>query len=200
MRKSIIISMWLILLSGTAFCQSLRSAENVIKEYLRQYPKSELKDVYKFCFQDYFGPGHLVENPEASKAYLREEMSSATILGGPLYEPVGLEGNFYRVNISVVMDNKVPFDLFFDALVRSAFPVEQNDIDNWKQTWRSLEDFLLKYMADSPNAQAQAEQIRQHLAQDQYAGFHSAVYNAIYNFHYRVIRKDIFENEIKPLL
>ena len=190
----------MVMWCSMAFAQSQGSSEYVLREYLKQYPKAELKDVYKFCFQDYFGPGHLMSSPEQSRAYLETELAGCKTFGGPVYEPTGLEGNYYRVNLSVVAEGKVPFETLFNALCKSTFEVDDDDIEQWKQVWNHIENQLRNLMQWNIVTEAQAKEIQDMLAGGDYAGHHSQIYNETYNFHYRIIRKDIFLNEIKPLL
>ena len=45
-----------------------------VKFQMRNYPESTLQDIYKNFFQDAFGPGHLIEDAEASLNYLQIEL------------------------------------------------------------------------------------------------------------------------------
>ena len=45
--------------------------------HFRQHPYSHYRDIYKSFMQDYFGPGHLLIDPEKSARYLRQDQSIA---------------------------------------------------------------------------------------------------------------------------
>ena len=46
---------------------------------LSNYPQSTLQDVYKSCFQDYFGPAHIISNREAARRYIEYELAHSTL-------------------------------------------------------------------------------------------------------------------------
>ena len=45
---------------------------------LRLHPEARLTDIYKFFFQDEFGPGHMIPSRKAAMSYLDFELSSST--------------------------------------------------------------------------------------------------------------------------
>jgi hypothetical protein len=73
-----------------------------VENHLEAYPKSTLQDLYKHFFQDYFGPGHIVSDTSSAGAYLDRELALFEQAPGAYYEPTGYNGNFYRVNLSVI--------------------------------------------------------------------------------------------------
>lgn len=89
------------------------SISDALDYQLKHYPESQYIDVYKNFMQDFFGPGHILADTASSARYLRHELSSTDSFGGPLYEKTGYRGNFYRVNLSLIKDNTIPFDTFF---------------------------------------------------------------------------------------
>lgn len=181
-------------------CQSDKEIETLLQNYLIQYPQAQICDIYKSCFQDYFGPGHIISDTAASANYLRNEMSAVKSFGGPLYEPTGIHGNYYRVNISVVAEGTVPFDLMISALHRSAEGTNPRNIEIWHQQWNRILYRLQGILPWTEERKADSSAIEDMLSNGKYVMHHSPQYNEAYNFHYRIIRKDIFELEIKPLL
>ena len=90
--------------------------------------------------------------------------------------------------------------LLLSAFLRSAEPVTPEGVKEWKKSWRVVEkvagDFGLPgYEADKSALEA----ILQSDSPDK-AVHHSDAYNAAYDPHYRIVRKDIFEQEVKPYL
>ena len=67
---------------------------------MEEFPASDLCDVYKFCFQDVFGPAHIVESGhgvlDSAKCVknIEEEIAKSKQLGGPEYQYTGCEGNY----------------------------------------------------------------------------------------------------------
>ena len=87
---------------------------------LRKYPDTSLQDVYKSCFQDYFGPAHAIAGRDMARKYIEQELSSAVCDDTCYYEPCGWRGNYYRVSLSAVADSLLSVDELADAFYRSA--------------------------------------------------------------------------------
>ena len=111
----------LILLPFTSSAFGQELSENRIKEavcrQLEAYPQSSLRDLYKNFFQDRFGPGHIVSDTASAGKYLREELAAEKDFRGPYYEQTGYSGDFYRVNLSLVKEGIIPYQVFFDAFI-----------------------------------------------------------------------------------
>ena len=106
-------------LSATEKKDFEKAVREAVSWQMQTYPKSTLKDLYKNFFQDKFGPGHIISDTTAAGNYLRRELASYTECTGEIAEPTGWEGNFLRVNLSVIKNGRVPYNIFFDAFVRS---------------------------------------------------------------------------------
>ena len=201
--KRICLSILLIFFSIVAFPQSLHQdviSNKVLQGYLIQYPQAQLCDVYKSCFQDYFGPGHLLSDIFKTMSYLDKELKETKIFGGPLYELTLGEGNYYRVNILLVANETIPYKLFIDAFVRSANMAKSVSVKEWTSRWNKIESNLFKIMEQDDLNMNDSKKIHEMLNEGHYMFHHSPRFNATYNFHYRIIHKDIFEKEILPLI
>lgn len=175
-----------------------RMIEEAVERQMKAYPKSTLRDLYKNFFQDNFGPGHLLSNPEAAENYLRSELESADSLPGPYYEPTGFKGNFYRVNLSVIADGIMTFDEYFDAFSRSMREIEMMPVEEWKKEWSVIDSVIGKLDLGLENVEADRCAIDSLLDKGEYVVHHSKVFEDTYSPHYRIIGKKIFENEILP--
>lgn len=164
------------------------------------YPASRLTDVYKNFFQDYFGPGHILTDLSKSKAYLDYELAHTTAFEGPLYEPTGAEGNFYRVNLSVIHDGTVPYGTYFDAFVRSISGIQPPEAQQWIDLWNFIDGIIRKDGYTYDDEKADRRHINEKLSLHDFVIHHSQAYNDHYHFRYRIIARDIFVNEILPLL
>ncbi|MDE6806059.1 MAG: hypothetical protein K2J05_04560, partial [Muribaculaceae bacterium] len=58
-----------------------------LRYQMQNYPASQYRDVYKNFMQDFFGPGHILNDTAASARYLRSELAGDEPFEGPLYEP-----------------------------------------------------------------------------------------------------------------
>ena len=63
-----------------------------VERQMTQFPESRLQDLYKSCFQDRFGPGHLISDREGALRYIEAEVQEAVSMDGVLTEPCGWEG------------------------------------------------------------------------------------------------------------
>ena len=170
-----------------------------IEYQLDTYPASQLADVYKNFFQDYYGPGHILADKNHSRAYLLEEMSDTTVAWeGPIFEPTGANGNFVRVNMSVIRDGDVTFDTYFDAFARSIEGIVPPSDAEWRSAWSRIDSVLTSHGATFRNEVSDREMIAHKLADGDFAVHHSKVYNDTYHFHYRIFSREIFEKEILP--
>ncbi len=179
-----------------------KAVEAAIERQLDMYPKTTLQDVYKSFYQEAFGPGHIIEDEYSAAAYFHQETSISTEepYGGYLYEPTGANGGYYRVNLYAVHANILPAEVLLSAFLRSAEPVTPEGVKQWKKTWKAVSkvaaDFHLPgYEADK----AQLDAILKSDSPDK-AVHHSDAYSDAYDPHYRIVRKDIFEQEVKPYL
>ena len=84
-----------------------KAVREAVSRQMQNYPKSTLKDLYKNFFQDKFGPGHIISDTTAAGNYLRRELASYTECTGEIAEPTGWEGNFLRVNLSVIKSGRI---------------------------------------------------------------------------------------------
>ena len=80
---------------------------NTVNEELKFHPKVTLPDLYKNFFQGKFGPGHLIDDVNSAKEYFFTELKEATEFDSVLWQAVGYENNYYRVNLSLVRNGKI---------------------------------------------------------------------------------------------
>lgn len=173
-----------------------------LQQYMTRYPEAQLRDVYKFLFQDVYGPGHIIKNAADCAQHILSEMEqmqpSDTLF--PDYEYAGLEGNFVRVNLRVIKDGRVPLDQFVDLLMQSAKVDSPMPLYDWKGRWQMLLAQLRRTSPCPHDFDADAAEIKSLLDSGRYAAHHSSRFNTAYHPHYRLIRRDLFEDCIKPKL
>lgn len=171
-----------------------------VEQQMQQYPKSTLKDLYKNFFQDRYGPGHIVSDTTAAGNYLRNELESYTEIKGERAESLGWEGNYLRVNLSVVKEGKVPYPVFFDAFVRSVNSIRPMPVSEWTVEWNKIEAVIASMHLVLPDYEADKAEICERLSRGEFVGHHSTAFEEAYEPHYRIMSKDIYEQEIIPLL
>ena len=196
---SILISFVFLLLAGCAETNR-QSREDFVRTYLQKYPEATLQDIYKGSFQDVFGPAHLLTNREAVKNYILKELEHAQTLEGEYYTPCGWQGNFYQVNLSVVQEGKISIDELVDAFMESARDIDTTLTQAWIDEWKLLQQIVRSVSPDLPGFEEDSTLLAHLLNQGKYVVHHSRKFNQHYHPHYRIIRKDLFEEKILPKL
>ncbi len=195
-KVCLLITLFLCLVS----C-SHNTQREAFEDYMTRFPESSLQDVYKWCFQDVFGPAHLVSDTAASAAYIRSELTryrpdSAT----PMYEYTGPDGRYVRVNLSLVADSVITVEQLVDALVRSSSQKPTMSVEQWRERWVDYVDILADVEPRPLNFESDAQKIDSLLSKGQYVMHHSRHFNETYLYFYRIIARDIFEQEILPVI
>ena len=162
------------------------AVKEAVSTQLENYPESRLQDLYKSFFQDRFGPGHIIKDRQSALDYILSELASADTLMGPRTEPCGWQGNYVRVNLSVIADGLMTAEAMTDALMASAKEVTAEDIEKWKVEWAEIVAIIEKEYPNLPDLAEDKARIDELLASGQYAYHHSAAYNAAYHPHYRI--------------
>ena len=167
---------------------------------MAHYPVSQYRDVYKNFMQDFFGPGHILADTAASGRYLRRELSEGRPFDGPLYEPTGYKGNFMRVNIGLIADGSIPYNLFFDTFVESVQDITPPPADEWMRTWSCIDSVIITKGFRFHNEESDREALKKQFAEGDYIVHHSQRYNDSVRFHYRIISTPLFRERLLPLI
>ena len=189
-----------------------REAMREVVEYIvKRYPDASLRDIYKSCFQDYFGPAHAIPDRDMARNYIAHELAEAELVDSIYYEPCGWRGNYYRVNLSVVAEGKVTLDELADAFYRSAPAttpvVDEQWVAEWNKTMQLVREVVVENAShisrNSPlitHFTTDSVAIAEMLARGEYVVHHSDRYVELYAPHYRIVARDIFNQEILPRL
>ena len=155
-----------------------------------QYPLATLQDVYKTCYQDFFGAEHLMNDTAAARNYIRYELEQCrdTDLSlMPKLEPTGFRHRFIRINFSTIIDGEVTEEqlvrMFIDAAGKdNAFS------DDWLSEWKKIEKTALEVNPEWEDAELQSELMK--AAENRQAVRHSEAFRENYNPHYRIVRNN----------
>lgn len=204
--RRIVLSVLLPLLAVTACRPS--GTELAIRQQLIDFPESRAQDFYKSFCQDNLGPEHLIPDPAAAARYLQEELQtyrddldSARYDAPELqYYPVGDEGNYVRVDLSVILDSLVDEKAFLDAFVRSANEGKKASVEEWTLKWQGVAKMLRKGHAGIPELDKDLATLDSLMAEGHFIMRHSDAFRNAYHPHYRIIARDIFHTELKPLI
>ena len=178
------------------FAMMLFSCENQENKAIRtmcqdihnRYPLATLQDIYKTCYQDFFGAEHLMNDTAAARQYIHYELEQCrdTDLSlMPDYEPTGFRHRFVRVNFSNLVEGQLTEEqlvmMFIDAAAHdNAFG------SDWPSEWRLIEQIALGVNPEWAAASLQAELTE--AAENNYAVRHSEAFRNAYNPHYRIVR------------
>lgn len=172
-------------------------------DYQRAFPAATLRDMYKYSFQDYFGPAHIIQDSAACAAYIESEIGYLDSIGWGyevLYEPLRVCGQYVRVNILAVKRGLLSTGQLTSALMRSGVMPDSAMVEAWSARWPQIEQAVAQLPQPVKGFVQDSADIASLLRRGKYVFHHSSSFNSVYHYGYRLVRKDIFEQELKPLL
>lgn len=177
--------------------------QQLFAEYHRDFPAATLKDMYKYGFQDVFGPAHIIGDSLSCARYVESEVAYLDSIGWRYrepYEPLQLCGQYVRVNVLTVKEGRLSTQQLVGALIRSGAVPDSADLVLWQKQWPQVEKAIAPLAADLPGYAEDKAFIDSLLAAGQYVSHHSSAFNAANHYGYRLVRKDIFDKELLPFL
>lgn len=171
-------------------CAAIHTA---VKSELSLHPHAQLADLYKFFFQDEFGPGHMIPNEEFAAEYLHSELAEATGFDSALFQPLGVEHNFYRVNLKLIADGRLAADSLLSAFVRSANSARPPALEEWKKEWAIILHCIDEMSLPLPEFAVDKQRISDRLKKGTVVGHHSEAYIQTHHPHYRIVSKKYYE-------
>ena len=200
MKKPFHLFILSILLWFVACSQPTSSREDFVRTYLQRYPEATLQDIYKGSFQDVFGPAHILTNREAVVNYIKREMETAEKFEEADYIPCGWQGQFLQVNLKVIADGRVPMDDFVDAFMASANGIDTTLTQAFVEDWKLIQQAVRKVAPTLEGFAEDSTLLSGLLSEGKYVVHHSRKFNKHYHPHYRIIRRDLFEEKILPYI
>ena len=85
----------------------------------------------------------------------------------------------------------------FEKAVNSVRPITVAD---WQKEWQRIESIIRSMELSLPDYDAHRKEIEDRLDRGEYVEHHSKVFEESYSPHYRIISRQIFEKELRPLL
>jgi hypothetical protein len=189
-----------LLLLSVACCHPQPSPEAFVRGYFEKYPEATLQDIYKGSFQDIFGPAHILTDRQAVIRYIESELKASTSFEEDDYQPCGWQGNFYQVNLKVIADGRVPMDVFVDAFMASANGIDTTLTPAFVKDWQELQQAVRTVRPQLEGYREDSTLLAHLLKEGKYVVHHSRKFNEHYHPHYRIIRRDLFEEKILPRL
>ena len=170
--------------------QENKAIRTMCQDIHSRYPLATLQDIYKTCYQDFFGAEHLMNDTAAARQYIHYELEQCrdTDLSlMPLREPTGFRHRFVRVNFLSITEDQLTEEelvmMFVDAAGKdNAF---SND---WAAEWQKIMKIALKVNPKWADKKLQAELTE--AAEKKQAVRHSEAFRKNYNPHYRIVRNN----------
>ena len=191
MRQLLFISLLALTLSACSRSGSFQESavRDMCEQMVAQYPEANLQDVYKTCYQDFFGAEHLMQDTAAARQYLRYELSqmddAPTEYAMPLREPTGFRHRFERINLVLVQNGTISeeqlLQLFIDAAGKNNALHGQ-----WEEEWQQIERIALEVHPAWRDDELQT--LLREAASNRQAVRHSENFRNSYKPHYRIIR------------
>ena len=175
---------------------------SILREQIENHPNQTLQDVYKSCYQDEYGPGHLISNESSAINSLFQEINSIEKDYSPttLIEKTGIYGNYLRVDLTLVRDGIVPFFVLFRALKISATIGGQKSDKNWDKIWNEIAQAIIDSDIRFENFEEDLDRLEKISKSDDKVVHHSEMYEDTYHPHYRIIEKNVYNDVIKPYI
>lgn len=158
----------------------------LLGQHLARYPAMQLQDIYKLLHQAALGPGHAVQNGDAARVQLANEVSALTPFAGePLSEVISPDGKLARIHLRAYLGAGGDLDALADAFLRSAREVAASP-DKLKKFCACLGD--LAAAGGIPFSRVETAAYFEQIAQQHYpVVHHSSAFRDAYHPAYRVI-------------
>lgn len=197
--KTAQLFIWFLLISSTLMASDReKQILQFIENELKYYPKAQLSDLYKNYFQDAYGPGHMIPDTTKAGNYLDSEMKEAVWVDTLLWQPLGINHDYYRINLSLIKNGIIPRNILLNGMVESAISARNPDIESWKKEWAEIVSVVKAFYPEIPGLNEDEKIIEANLSKGIVVMHHSKVFEEQYQPHYRLIHRNVFkrwENE-----
>lgn len=166
------------------------AVRQMCKEICAHYPKATLQDIYKTCYQDFFGAEHLMRDTAAARTYLHGEIEQCIgqdMSAMPLREPTGFRHRFVRINLLNISKGNLTEEELLSSFIDAAGK-DNACHEHWEEEWTQIERIAIDFHPAWRDEELQQE--LRHAAQLKAAVRHSDAFRNTYNPHYRIIRNE----------
>ena len=160
--------------------------QKAVETQLETYPESTLMDIYKSFFQDEFGPGHLLENPEDAADYLKHELETMESRGRRKMEACGTGRNFCRIPLDLIIDGLISEEAYLSAFLSGATDFRMPAVEKWKEKWNVILKIIMQQQYPIKDFAKDSDRLMEILERGNYVMHHSRRYNHAYAPHYRI--------------
>lgn len=190
--KSFKTLIFILFVALTIFNASCKNDEKAIRQMCEdiheQYPLATLQDIYKTCYQDFFGAEHLMSDTATARHYLHrelEECHGTDMTSMPRKEPTGFRHRYTRINLACVVDGELTEEQLLTLFIAAAGKDNAFNAD-WLSEWKQIERIALQVHHQWADPELQAELMQ--AAQAKHTVRHSEAFRNAYNPHYRIVK------------
>lgn len=169
------------------------TAGQVLRYHAKMYPLMRPTDAVKLLYQNEFGGGHLIANPQDSLLRLEKEFISVRHDPGiPLTVPIG--NGIVRVNLAAIDANRLPLDVLNDVFVESS-KCTHGELCSFREKIK-----LLQLLTDNKIFSFDADELHGYIYHYSMQGYpavsHSEEYRDAYQPAYRVVSEALLLRNI----
>ena len=164
----------------------MKELREVLKTHAARYANMEPTDAVKLVYQNEFGGGHMIRDPESCLAYLRQEYAATPAADGMLLEDIG--NGIVRVHLSVLPQHRL--EELGQAFLRSA-SLQQGNRKKFQEKLEILRQLCAEGMF-AFDLQTLDAYLQAYAAAGYPAVSHSQSYRDAYKPAYRIVWKSVF--------
>ena len=165
------------------------NTKDLLLSHYREYPKLQIRDIFKFLFQSSFGCEHLVSSEEAALGYICRELESVKV--SHEWRVERLDGDYSRVHLSAIGGNLTP-----EVLTKYFCLSAKTEADGKKKLMTKLE--IARELIDEGALPFSLHDFDCQHGLWREAGYpaihHSDIFREEYLPHYRVIANEYVED------
>ncbi len=182
----------------TDFKQGL---DDLVRYHLDRYPRLELVDLYKCCYQGVLGIEHLFANIDTVYRHLVAEWETLGPCGDDeiIFDPVSIDGHTIRLHLRAYLSRGGTLDPLWRAMLRSFHPIEAGDLAVLDRILATLESGCESGLY--PFDPRDIAHYRQHNRQNGFtAVHHSKPFKRYYRPAYRVLTRESLDESMNGML
>ncbi len=162
--------------------------KKLIETELTIHPKAKTVDYYKMFYQAVFGPAHILQNTQNAYQYLIKEIAVSKD-NVSIQNICFMKNDFIRVDLGLIKDAKIFFNILMEsARMQTTKPSAKEWLEIWHNILKKLKEYKVKNFAND------SEKLEKELKSGIFVFHHSEIYKNLYNPHYRVVSKRLWEN------
>jgi hypothetical protein len=176
---------------------TIRRLTNLLKRELACFPQAKLTDFYKLLYQDYFGPGHYINDQQKIIHYLKDELKKYEMTDRAELSVRSLAGlnDFLRIDLIWLKNGYVTAAGMAELFAESANLSLYQPL-SWHQHWQNM-IILLKVLGVKIDS-FELNNLQKWAEQDQDV-HHSKLYRHLYKPHYRLIDRRLWINFLRHI-